>query len=523
MDNNEIKVRNTAVCTEKTVLDTTCEQPVEKDIVLPDYYPDIFRVLRCCVTPSAEPHSVSGGKLSYDVDAKIRVWYLSEGSNRINCIEQDVGFLRSAELENDAQDVLVKIDAKCDYINCRASGSRRLDIRGALSIRIKAVGAVTTEIISDAEGAGIETKKEPVTYPAKRLAATKRITLIEELELSKNKPPIGTVLDSSCRVIPKEHKMIAGKLITKGDCELKVMYTAGGEDEDAGVQTMSYTLAFSQIIDIDGIDDDFEADVDISCTECEISPKQGDGSLAECEIVLRVMCRAVKYEQEQMVTDAFSTMFDTTLTRAEGCTKAEDRMISESCEISCTVTKGEEGLGAVCGCSARCSAVSSRYDEESGRLTVYGNVCFEMLGRNSDGVPVFIEKDEAFEKELAVDGSISDRDIEVCAETESSSYRLTGESSADLSAVVSIKAKIRGLDETKLISGIEIDSESEEIKTEGFCVRLCRCEQGEELWDVAKRYRASVEAIRAGNDIDDEQTLSGVLLIPSGGTKSAAI
>ncbi len=523
MDNNEIKVRKTAVCTEKTVLDTTCEQPIEKDIVLPDYYPDIFRVLRCCVTPSAEPHSVSGEKLSYNVDAKIRVWYLSEGSNKINCIEQDVGFVRSAELDSDAQDSVVYISTKCDYINCRASGSRRLDIRGALSIRIKAVSSADAEIISDAEGAGIETRKERVTYPAKRLAATKRITLIEELELSKSKPPIGTVLDSSCRVIPKEHKMIAGKLVTKGDCELRVMYTPSGDDEDADVQTMSYTLAFSQIIDIDGIDDDFEADVDISCTECEITPKQGSATVAECEIVLLVRCRAVKYEQGQMVSDAFSTIYQTRLTAADGCTKKEDRTVCENMEVSCTVTNNDEGLGSVLGCTARCSNVSSRYDEDSGRLTVYGNVFFEMLGRSSEGMPVFIEKDEAFEKELTAEGDIGSCTVEVCAEAESCSYRLTGDSSADLSAVVAIKAKIRENDEIKLVSGIEIDSESEEQKPEGFCVRLCRCEEGDGLWDVAKRYRASVEAIRAGNELDDEQTLKGVLLIPSGTANSTAI
>ena len=35
-----------------TALDTAFEQPVEKDFVLPDYCPDVFRILKCRVSPS---------------------------------------------------------------------------------------------------------------------------------------------------------------------------------------------------------------------------------------------------------------------------------------------------------------------------------------------------------------------------------------------------------------------------------------------------------------------------------------
>ncbi|MBR1423678.1 MAG: hypothetical protein IJ571_09605, partial [Ruminococcus sp.] len=69
MDNNDIKLEKTVLCGEKTVFDENCEQPIEKDFVLPDYFPDIFRVLKCFVTPSAESHSINGGRLSYDVSA----------------------------------------------------------------------------------------------------------------------------------------------------------------------------------------------------------------------------------------------------------------------------------------------------------------------------------------------------------------------------------------------------------------------------------------------------------------------
>ena len=108
---------------------------------------------------------------------------------------------------------MVSLNPRCDYVNCRVVNQRRLDIRGAVSIGVKVVGEVSRPVVTDAFGCNIQLKKTPVTYPTKRLTAAKRITVIEELQLSASKPPVGTVLRSDCRVIPQEHKMIAGKLV----------------------------------------------------------------------------------------------------------------------------------------------------------------------------------------------------------------------------------------------------------------------------------------------------------------------
>lgn len=58
--------------------------------------------------------------------------------------------------------------------------------------------------------------------------------------------------------------MIAGKLVTKGDAEIMMLYSCVTTDGEETAETMRFTLPFSQIIDIDGIDDTFTADVRIT-------------------------------------------------------------------------------------------------------------------------------------------------------------------------------------------------------------------------------------------------------------------
>lgn len=514
MDNNDIKLEKTVLCGEKTVFDENCEQPIEKDFVLPDYFPDIFRVLKCFVTPSAESHSINGGRLSYDVSALIRVWYLEEDNNRIHCIEQTVSYSKTADIDTDVNDPDVKIEPVCDYVNCRVVNSRRLDIRGSLSVRVKVTGAKLSELITDAEGGGIELKKSVLTFPAKRLTAAKRITLIEELELSKSKPQIGAVLSSACTVIQKEHKMIAGKLITKGDAEVSLLYSCIDGQGEESVESMKFSLPFSQIIDIDGIDDTFTARVDIKASECEIIPKSEDSSTAECEIVLLVRCTALKYDTSEAVTDAFSTAYETELEITNACERETAAEFDDTAEAQAVLSKADEGIACVYSCTAQSSSVTARYDKESGKVNVSGNISFRLLGKSSEGTPLYIEKDTAFDKDLSADGADENCTLDISAAVTSCSYRLTSDDTADAQAVISLKGRALRSGSGEAVTDIRLLTDKPKERNNSCCVKLCRCSADDDIWNIAKKYSTSVSAILESNDLTEGSQISEMLLIP---------
>lgn len=78
MNTMDLKLNREMLSMTRTILDASCEQAVEKDFLLPDYYPDIFRVLKCVITPTVQSHSINGGKLSFDMAVLIRVLYISQ-------------------------------------------------------------------------------------------------------------------------------------------------------------------------------------------------------------------------------------------------------------------------------------------------------------------------------------------------------------------------------------------------------------------------------------------------------------
>ena len=175
MEKNEFRLDREEFVSEKTVTEQTFEHPMEKDFVLPDYCPDIFKVLKCFVKPVITSRGINGSRLTYDGEVKIRVIYSSENSAGINCIEQSVTFSKTAELEGECINPEVTIIPTCEYVNCRVVNQRRIDIRGAVSAAVRVVCEEPMECICSAFGGGIQLKKQLCTLPVKRICAAKKI------------------------------------------------------------------------------------------------------------------------------------------------------------------------------------------------------------------------------------------------------------------------------------------------------------------------------------------------------------
>ena len=55
----ELKVNREMIPVTESILDELQEQSVELDYVLPDYHPDIFRIIGCSCTPTICSYSIS--------------------------------------------------------------------------------------------------------------------------------------------------------------------------------------------------------------------------------------------------------------------------------------------------------------------------------------------------------------------------------------------------------------------------------------------------------------------------------
>lgn len=500
----------------ETVCDGQVEQSVEFDYVLPDYYPDIFKILRCTLTPGIVSYSVSGTQLFLDGVVYIKVLYLSENSSNINCVEQRFTYSKTIELAKPTEKPAVALFQKADYCNCRAVSGRRIDVRGAVSCKIRVTGCTEGNILTDASGLGVQVKKEAVSYCGCRLFADRRYVAREDIETGTG-GGIVSVLSVSCHAAVTDTKTIADKVVVKGEAKLKALYLARA-GENTETEVMEAVVPLSQIIDVDGITDSHICFATMNVLDCDLEIKQGDDGenrLLGCEITVDCKVNAYKEITVSPVCDVYSTDYECTHTYTpvrlehtpsciisqyglKSAVEYQDGILSEVYDCKCTLT----------GCTCRCN-------EQSGKMVLSGQMNIWLFGKDSEGRPLFTEKTEAFEIETDTEAESGAYTADINAGVSNVSYSISGDHTADVQIQLSVQGLIYRISTINSVSGIEISEENTLKKDSGYALKLYYAEKGEKIWDIAKRYNSGVSAVIAENELEEEQLSAPcMLLIP---------
>ena len=232
----QINVITQSVGVEETLGSCTAEQPIDADITLPDYCPDIRRVLKCLVTPRITAVQTAGDRATADGSAGVCVIYTDE-QGTVCCFEQTYPFSKYADLKGADENCCVNVRAYTQYANCRAVSPRRLDIHAVVSVAFGISGVKEEEIITGAEGAGIQLRCCD-SRTASLVACTETaFPMSETVPLPDGDPAVSCVLSAQAAALAQEIKVISNKLLVKGELTVSAVCRGeGGEEraDDAG-------------------------------------------------------------------------------------------------------------------------------------------------------------------------------------------------------------------------------------------------------------------------------------------------
>lgn len=506
----ELKLNRETIPAAENIFSGVQEQNVELDYILPDYFPDIFRLLRCEVVPVITEYSVMGDRLAYELRCDIRILYCGEDGKKIQCITQQQSFSRSAELGRTPQSPEVNISARTGNVNYRAVNKRRLDMRCAVSVKICVSGIREQEVISDASGMNIQLLKTPVTIASKCLSAVRDISLSDETEISTAQPPISCIVRSVCTANDCEVKLISGKLLAKGQAQVNVLYSY-----DEGIEPLEFTVPFSQIIDLDGVDETFLCSVCARTVSCELTPstdKNGENRILKCELGLKLVCHAMKESQVMIVSDAYSTVYPCETESADITVQRPSENISETFRWSAKLSQGETVPKKVFAVWVTPGNISISIDPEQRVADISGMLTFSMAAQDDSGMMICPDKDEAFEVRVPVPEGMSSQ---ACTEliVGDVSYNISPEgvltAKAELTAVIAQSSSYT----LSALTDIAIDENIRKERDGDYAVKLYYGADNEKIWDIAKRCSTSVEAIIEENDLEGDTLSSGTMLL----------
>ena len=506
----EFNQENRSFCTPSTVLDTVAEQLADIDLTLPDYCPDIEKILKCTLTPKIQSKSLSGGQLQIDGYCVVNVLYVESIKNTVRCCEQSINFSQSFTMKETPDNPVIITKTKPEYINCRALSPRRLVMHGAFSLYAK-VFTTSQNNIYCPNNSEFETLKRNVRCADLKSFCQDQFNICEELSVS-DKPAIETILNSGVSVSILDSKAVSGKLMINGEINLRMLYLC--DVETGETKKLDYILPFNQIIDCEGIDENTINSV--SCDVMSYDIRLKNDMLSEkpaivLDVKLCVTEEGYLINDEEVVMDAYSVFYASKPGFSQLKMTGEILPISEvhmektnikvdDCKISKVIDIYTDNIGA---------DVLSDADG----LSVGGKVNICMLALNDENIPIFIERSFDYEHIPSMISEFSKLEIHT-TRISSISYRLADDSTVEIRCEIKIIADAKKEEIISAVSEIEV-FEDKPTKTDDCALTLYFASAGENLWDIAKSHNTRLNSLLLENSIE-KNTLDfpQMLLIP---------
>ena len=238
----ELKVFKDTIASYGGRWETRLELPVETEILIPDYLPAVFKIVKCLITPVVLQNRVSGGRWQSEGYLRCTVYYQSEEpGTRLLRTEQKFAFEKLVELPaGQYADGPAQVWGEPEYCNCRAVSEHRIDLRGAYILCAAVAVRRESELLTALADCGIEQYTR--TMQGLQCAVTEEKTLTAETAAAL--PGTGeSVLDITGSFAAGSAAPATGQVSVQGTLQIQIC----SQNTDTGELTVrSKDLAVQQ-------------------------------------------------------------------------------------------------------------------------------------------------------------------------------------------------------------------------------------------------------------------------------------
>ena len=276
------------------------EFAVDSEMDLPEYYPEISKILDCRVSLSEDSVTLTSDTVTFAGKARFELLYLSDG----NILTSYTSFQKFTK------NMTGKSFAAADYCRCEIlPGDLRFKAVAPRRVSLNAVGALRTAVYRccdrqiRTEEADARLQRHIFRTPLFQASALTgvTVTLSERLTLPVSKEQITGFLKTEAEVEIREINCIKNKALIKGEITL----CCDCVDQDGGVHTdLTESFPFSEIKDVFGVDETQKVFVCTDKTEIDVDLRSASFSDREVPVTVRLkLVLLCGTEDEATVTD----------------------------------------------------------------------------------------------------------------------------------------------------------------------------------------------------------------------------
>jgi len=532
---------------DKVVGEDKTQAIVEGTITLPDGKPDIERVISIDATLDTESLETDIldskiGKVIVEGEVDVNAIYVAdvpEGqhSSRFIFVEGKIDFSFFVKIPGVKKDMDVRVRAKIEHIQHSFDPNRPREIKVRLVVMffVKVTRRVEIEIVIDATGPkDLQVLKKTLRIEDVIGEARAQNIVKSDVGVPEEKPSIEQILKVKAEVRDVTSKIIKNKIIIEGVLEVGILYVAIAPEGQPlqPVHFMEAEIPFTQFVEIHGADEGMARFIRVEVEH--IKGRRKDDRTVTVEAILKIRAKVFETKIIQVVIDIFSPSKEL---HVEKKRLKLDQVIGEDeneivIKDTLTVPDEKPDIEQIYKTSCKARVTESRIID--GKVIVEGVLTLETLyvADVPEGEPQqplhFMEHEIDFTTFVEIPGAEEDMmlDFDVIVEHCSSSAIPNDPRRFEVRAVLGLFAKVTQMVELDIVVHVEEEyveeeeeekeekKEKKEKKDDKPAMTIYIVQRGDTLWNIAKRYNVTVEAIvRANNIANPDSIMPGQQLV----------
>ena len=462
---------------------------VEGDMIVPDSKPDILNTIGTSGVVSIYKKELQDGGIS------TFIMYIPDGvDDTVRGLSTNLDFTQTIDIEGCNPEMQVNLETSVKTIECKVLNGRKISIKASIEINIEVFSSEDIEVITDIQNTDdMQILKENLNVSSLVGCGKTRISVKDNISID-NIDNLAEILKVCVYLTDRDVKMSYNKVLTKAEAQVKIMYLT----EDNRINCMEYKMPVVGFVDIPDVKEGDICDVNYEIKNIIIKPNPQEEHSIYVEIEIAVCCSVYEQKEINLIQDMYSPTQNINFMQKSIMTMSDKQEIRGNeqirekisldniegkkiidVEISTTIlneNKINTKILYEAEMNLRFTLQDSRNQLDMRENKIPFNYTVENIqnGEKLSTNNTIDVKDNNFI--IQDDGTIM---CNVDLETNTNMYRMTN---------------------INVIDSIEENGERED---ENYSIVIYMVKEGDTLWQIAKKFGGTVEAISKINEIED--------------------
>lgn len=474
---------------------------VEGDMIVPDIKPDMISTIHTTGNVCIYKKEVLDGKVRLDGSVDVDVIYLAEDeTENTRGLNTSIDFTNVLDVDNCMSGMEMDEKVGIKSIECKVLNGRKIHIQASLEVEVK--------VYSNEEFAMIKQVDEMEDMKCLRknmqmdslIGSGQTRTSAKDTIMIDNVDNIMEVLKKDISIVNTDTKISYNKVLVKADACVKIMYLT----EDSRIRMVESLIPVMGFIDIPDVTEDSMCDTHYELKNTMIKTNAAEEHSISVELELEISARVYQKKEMELIQDLYHPCKQIGFDQKQVKTMMNKQKTEQVYHVNEKINLPEIGENELYDVEP--NVVISETKAMKDRVVLEGEIRLDFLFQSENVAKIETKQYQLpFQSEIEVTGMDSNSAMNIDTEIIRQDFVLSSSGMIETNMDVLFKVNTANMENIQVIDNIEI---SEEEEKSPYSMTIYFVKPGDTLWNIAKRFKSTVEDIMRVNEIEDENAIS---------------